>query len=139
MKRIGVPFELAIVASEIGSYKPGHAHWARFFEETGAARETPCARRASYFHDVVPASELGLRTIWINRSAKSASRPRRASSPISPASPKRWMTSSPPEGFRVRPATVEDAPAINELVIAVDTAVQGWSDSTELEILGWWR
>jgi mycothiol synthase len=49
------------------------------------------------------------------------------------------MSSSLPEGFRVRPATVEDAPAINELVIAVDTAVQGWSDSTELEILGWWR
>jgi mycothiol synthase len=49
------------------------------------------------------------------------------------------MSSSLPEGFRVRPATAEDAPAINELVIAVDTAVQGWSDSTELEILGWWR
>jgi len=49
------------------------------------------------------------------------------------------MSSSPPEGFRVRPATVDDAPAINERVIAVDTAVQGWSDSTELEILGWWR
>ena len=27
MARLGVPFELAIVASEIGSYKPGHAHW----------------------------------------------------------------------------------------------------------------
>jgi 2-haloacid dehalogenase len=27
MKRLGVPFELAIVASEIGSYKPGHEHW----------------------------------------------------------------------------------------------------------------
>jgi mycothiol synthase len=49
------------------------------------------------------------------------------------------MSSSLPEGFRVRPATVEDAPAINDLVIAVDSAVQGWSDSTELEILGWWR
>lgn len=49
------------------------------------------------------------------------------------------MSSSLPEGFRVRPATVEDALAINDLVIAVDTAVQGWSDSTELEILGWWR
>lgn len=49
------------------------------------------------------------------------------------------MASSPPEGFRVRPATVEDAPAINELVIAVDTAVQGWSDSTEAELVDWWR
>jgi GNAT superfamily N-acetyltransferase len=49
------------------------------------------------------------------------------------------MSSSLPDGFRVRPATVEDAPAINELVIAVDTDVQGWSDSTEAELLGWWR
>lgn len=49
------------------------------------------------------------------------------------------MSSSLPEGFRVRPATVEDAPAINELVIAVDTAVQGWSDSTEAELVDWWR
>jgi mycothiol synthase len=49
------------------------------------------------------------------------------------------MTSSPPEGFRVRPATVEDASAINELVIAVDTAVQGWSDSTPAEMVDWWR
>jgi hypothetical protein len=49
------------------------------------------------------------------------------------------MPSSLPEGFRVRPATTEDAPAINELVIAVDTAVQGWSDSTEAELVGWWR
>jgi len=49
------------------------------------------------------------------------------------------MTSSLPEGFRVRPATVEDASAINELVIAVDTAVQGWSDSTEAEMVDWWR
>ena len=67
MERIGVPFELAIVASEIGSYKPGHAHWSRFFEETGASRETHVHVAQSYFHDVIPASELGLRTIWINR------------------------------------------------------------------------
>lgn len=67
MERIGVPFELAIVASEIGSYKPGHAHWSHFFEETGAPRETHVHVAQSHFHDVVPAAELGLRTIWINR------------------------------------------------------------------------
>jgi mycothiol synthase len=49
------------------------------------------------------------------------------------------MSSSPPEGFRIRPATVEDAPAVNELVVAVDTAVQGWSDSTAVELVDWWR
>ena len=67
LERIGVPFELAIVASEIGSYKPGHRHWTTFFEETGAARERHVHVAQSYFHDIVPANELGLCTIWINR------------------------------------------------------------------------
>ncbi|TMK70741.1 MAG: HAD family hydrolase [Actinobacteria bacterium] len=67
MDRIGVPFELAIVASEIGSYKPGHRHWKRFFDETGAPRDRHVHVAQSHFHDVVPATELGLRTIWINR------------------------------------------------------------------------
>src|SRR2546428_7077093 len=67
MARIGVPFELAIVASEIGSYKPGHRHWERFFDETGASREGHVHAAQSHFHDVVPATELGLRSVWINR------------------------------------------------------------------------
>jgi 2-haloacid dehalogenase len=67
MGRIGVPFELAIVASEIGSYKPGHRHWLRFFEATGAPRENHVHVAQSHFHDVVPTTELGLRSIWINR------------------------------------------------------------------------
>src|SRR5918994_4106446 len=67
MKQIGVPFELAIVASEIGSYKPGHRHWLQFFEETGAPRDGHVHVAQSHFHDVVPAIELGLRTVWINR------------------------------------------------------------------------
>ena len=67
IERIGVPFELAIVASEIGSYKPGHAHWSYFFEETGAPRDTQVHVAQSHFHDIAPTSELGLRSIWINR------------------------------------------------------------------------
>jgi 2-haloacid dehalogenase len=67
MGRLGTPFELAIVASEIGSYKPGPAHWERFFEQTGARRESHVHVAASLFHDVAPANELGLRSVWINR------------------------------------------------------------------------
>jgi 2-haloacid dehalogenase len=67
LKRIGVPFELAIVASEIGSYKPGHRHWLTFFEETGASRGGHVHVAQSHYHDVVPATELGLRSVWINR------------------------------------------------------------------------
>ncbi len=67
MERIGVPFELAIVASEIGSYKPAHRHWEAFFERTGAERAGHVHVAASLFHDIAPARELGLRTVWINR------------------------------------------------------------------------
>jgi 2-haloacid dehalogenase len=67
MRNLGVPFELAIVASEIGSYKPGHRHWDAFFEQTQAPRDTHVHVAASLFHDIAPANELGLRSIWINR------------------------------------------------------------------------
>ena len=67
MKRIGVPFERAIVASEIASYKPAHRHWERFFDEVDVDRDRHVHVAQSHFHDVVPAHELGLRSIWINR------------------------------------------------------------------------
>jgi 2-haloalkanoic acid dehalogenase type II len=65
MKRLGVPFELAIVASEIGSYKPDLGHWRAFQERTGRAPDVHVA--ASLFHDIEPANELGLPSVWINR------------------------------------------------------------------------
>jgi 2-haloacid dehalogenase len=67
MSRIDVPFELAIVASEIASYKPAHTHWLRFFEETDAVRERYVHVAQSHFHDIGPADQLGLQSIWINR------------------------------------------------------------------------
>jgi 2-haloacid dehalogenase len=65
--RIGVPFDETIVASEIGSYKPAHRHWQEFDARTGAGRGRHVHVAQSVFHDVVPARELGLPTVWINR------------------------------------------------------------------------
>ena len=67
IERLGVPIDHAVVAGEIGSYKPAHGHWERFFEETLADRERHVHVAQSHFHDIVPAHELGLRSIWINR------------------------------------------------------------------------
>jgi 2-haloacid dehalogenase len=67
MAAIGVPFEGAVVASEIGSYKPGHRHWQAFYEVTGADRDRHVHVAQSHFHDIVPAHELGIPNIWINR------------------------------------------------------------------------
>ena len=67
MERIGVPFELAVVAGEIGSYKPAQRHWEVFYEQSGADRGRHVHVAQSHFHDVVPAKELGIPSIWINR------------------------------------------------------------------------
>jgi 2-haloacid dehalogenase len=66
-RRLGVPFDLAIVAEDVHSYKPAHAHWERFYEITAADREHHVHVAQSHFHDVVPATELGVTTVWINR------------------------------------------------------------------------
>lgn len=72
LARIGVEFELTVAASEIGSYKPSPTHWDEFFARSGADRASQVHVAASLFHDIAPASALGLRTIWINRLGEEA-------------------------------------------------------------------
>jgi 2-haloacid dehalogenase len=72
MRAIGVRIDVAIVAGEIGSYKPAHTHWDVFFGSTHAPTERHVHVAASLFHDIAPAAELGLRSVWINRLAEEA-------------------------------------------------------------------
>jgi len=74
-RTLGVPFDLAVVAEDVRSYKPAHAHWERFFELTSADGEHHVHVGASLFHDIAPARELGLKTVWINREAEEAEAP----------------------------------------------------------------
>jgi 2-haloacid dehalogenase len=67
LEAIGVPFDGAVVASEIGSYKPAHEHWRRFYATTGADGERHVHVAQSHFHDIAPAHELGIMSVWINR------------------------------------------------------------------------
>jgi 2-haloacid dehalogenase len=72
MKRLGVPIDLAIVAGELGSYKPALAHWEHFFDVTTADRDHHVHVAASLLHDIAPARGLGLKTVWINRLGEKA-------------------------------------------------------------------
>jgi 2-haloacid dehalogenase len=67
MSAIGVPFDTAIVAGEIGSYKPALRHWEVFRErpDVDVSRHVHVAQ--SLFHDVGPANELGIPSVWVNR------------------------------------------------------------------------
>lgn len=73
---IGVPVDLRIVASEVGSYKPAVRHWDSFFAQTGADRARHVHVAASIFHDVEPCARLGLRCVWINRLGERSQLPR---------------------------------------------------------------
>jgi 2-haloacid dehalogenase len=74
-EQIGVPFDRSIVAEDVRSYKPSHAHWEEFFARTGAEPGRHVHIGASLFHDIAPANELGLPSVWINRLGEEASEP----------------------------------------------------------------
>jgi 2-haloacid dehalogenase len=78
MQAIGVPFDGAVVAGEIGSYKPAHGHWEAFYQRFGAERSRHVHVAASLFHDIAPAQELGLTAVWINRLNETSDLPRAA-------------------------------------------------------------
>jgi 2-haloacid dehalogenase len=71
-ERIGVPFDRTVVAEDVESYKPNHSHWVEFLARTGADRDRHVHVAASLFHDVAPANELGLKSVWINRLGEQA-------------------------------------------------------------------
>ena len=64
---LAVPFDLVVVASEIGAYKPAHRHWEVFAARTGATPDRHVHVAQSLFHDVAATNELGIRSVWINR------------------------------------------------------------------------
>jgi 2-haloacid dehalogenase len=61
---LGEPFSRIITAERVGAYKPDR----RMFEALLAEAKGPILHVAqSRFHDIVPATEMGLDTVWINR------------------------------------------------------------------------
>ena len=52
-RALRLPFDLTVVAEDVRSYKPAHAHWHRFSELTGAERE----RHVHVYRKVGPTPE----------------------------------------------------------------------------------
>ncbi len=56
-----------ITAEDVGSYKPNKHHWRYFFEKFGVERGEVIHVANSIYHDITPANELGLTSVWVNR------------------------------------------------------------------------
>jgi len=68
--RLGVHFDAIITAQDVGSYKPSPRNFevlAETVRELGVANGRHFHVAQSLFHDHVPARNLGLPTVWIDR------------------------------------------------------------------------
>jgi 2-haloacid dehalogenase len=66
-RRLGVSFDFVITAQQAGSYKPDHAGFLLAFERIDEPRERILHVAQSLFHDHVPAKQLGMTSVWIDR------------------------------------------------------------------------
>lgn len=61
------PFDLVITAEQVKDYKPSLGHFRRFFRVSGVSMADWVHVACSWFHDIAPAGEFGLKRIWIDR------------------------------------------------------------------------
>ncbi len=67
LKRLPVRLDAIVTAEDAGAYKPMLNHFEHFQNTAGVAIEDWVHIARSYFHDIVPASRVGVRRVWINR------------------------------------------------------------------------
>ena len=69
MKGLEVRFDDAITAEQCRSYKPSLNNFQTALERLGLGPDRVLHVAQSLYHDIVPAKELGLATVWVNRRA----------------------------------------------------------------------
>jgi 2-haloacid dehalogenase/putative hydrolase of the HAD superfamily len=70
LKRLDVPMAFTVTAEDVGSYKPGLAHFEAAFgrlSELGIHKDEILHIAQSKHHDMIPGRHLGLTTVWVNR------------------------------------------------------------------------
>jgi len=61
------PFDLVITAERVRDYKPSASHFRYFSRTTGVNHANWVHVACSWFHDIAPARELGIKRIWLDR------------------------------------------------------------------------
>jgi 2-haloacid dehalogenase len=66
-QKLGVEFDWIITAQQVQSYKPSKHNFEVAFARIGLPTSRWVHVAQSLFHDHLPAKELGLETVWVNR------------------------------------------------------------------------
>lgn len=64
---LGVRFDVVVTAQQCGSYKPDHRNFRIALERMGIEEERWLHIGESLYHDIAPANELGIASVWVNR------------------------------------------------------------------------
>ncbi|MEA2423848.1 MAG: 2-haloacid dehalogenase [Thermoleophilaceae bacterium] len=67
LKHIEAPIDDVVTAEDVGSYKPGLAHFERALEVIGEPAERILHVAFGFKYDIGPAQQLGFRSAWVNR------------------------------------------------------------------------
>lgn len=66
-KRLGIDFTEVITAQQVGRYKPDQRNFDVLLERIDTAPERLLHVAQSLFHDIAPANNNGLSSVWVNR------------------------------------------------------------------------
>jgi 2-haloacid dehalogenase len=66
-KQLEVNFDLVITAEQVGAYKPSLENFNAAIKRSGVPKDRILHIAQSIYHDIVPAKQLGLATVWVNR------------------------------------------------------------------------
>jgi 2-haloacid dehalogenase len=66
-RHLGVEFDYVITAAQVGAYKPSPRVFEHALQKIGCHKNELLHVAQSLYHDHVPAKQLGLSTVWINR------------------------------------------------------------------------
>ena len=73
LQSIPTEFSAVLTAQELGAYKPNLEMMRNAFDQISQRGKRILHVAQSRYHDIVPASKLGLNTVWIKRSSEHAS------------------------------------------------------------------
>jgi 2-haloacid dehalogenase len=65
--KLKADFALVVTAQQVRSYKPSFANFQEALRRSGLKKEEVLHAAQSVYHDVVPATALGLQSVWVNR------------------------------------------------------------------------
>lgn len=66
-KKLEVPFDLVVTAQQVGAYKPSKRNFEILLQRAAISPRHLLHVAESLYHDVAPARELGITTVWVDR------------------------------------------------------------------------